>query len=73
MNLIKNILLGYVRHGLTLAAGYLLGRGLIDQAGGELLLSAGMGLAGLVWSAGQKYAANLELQIARKTLPQTAN
>jgi hypothetical protein len=70
MNLLKNILLGYVRHGLTLAAGYLLGRGLIDQAGGEVLLSAGMALAGVAWSTGQKLAANLELEIARKAAPQ---
>jgi hypothetical protein len=72
MNLFKNILLGYVRHGLTLVAGYLLGRGLIDQAGGEVLLSAGMALAGLLWSTGQKMAANLELEIARKAQGQPA-
>jgi hypothetical protein len=69
MNLLKTILLGYIRHGLTLAAGYLLGHGLIDQSGSQVLLSAGMALAGVAWSTGQKLATNLELQIARKAQP----
>jgi len=72
MTLLKNIALAYIRHALTLASGYLLARGLIDQASSQVLLSAGMALAGVAWSTGQKLAANLELQIARKAQPRSA-
>jgi hypothetical protein len=71
MNLLKSILLSYIRHALTLAAGYLLAHGLITQADGQLLLSAGLTLAGVAWSTAQKFAAQLELQLATKTLPPT--
>lgn len=70
MNLFKAILLGYVRHALTLAAGYFLAHGLIDQAGAQILLSAGLALAGLLWSAAQKVAAQFELDLSRKLLAQ---
>jgi hypothetical protein len=73
MQLLRSIALAYVRHGLTLASGYLLAHGLIDQAGSEILLSAGLAVAGVVWSTGQKFAAQLELQLALKeqALPAT--
>jgi hypothetical protein len=69
MDLLKTILLSYVRHGLTVAAGYLLAHGLIDQAGGQVLASAGLALAGLVWTTCQKLAANYALQAAAKAMP----
>jgi len=65
--MIKSIALAYVRHGLTAAAGYLLAHGLIDQAGGQVLASAGLAIAGLAWSAGQKMFANYELELAKKS------
>jgi hypothetical protein len=71
MPLLKTLLFSYLRHALTLAAGYLLAHGLVDQAGGQILLSAGLAIAGVAWSTAQKFAAQLELQLAAKTLPAT--
>jgi hypothetical protein len=65
----KSIALGYVRHALTAAAGFLLAHGLIDQAGGQILASAGLAIAGLAWSAGQKLLASYELGLAKRTTP----
>ena len=71
MPLLKSIALSYIRHSLTLASGYLLAHGLIDQAGSQILLSAGLAIAGVAWSTAQKLAANLELDLARKALPRS--
>jgi hypothetical protein len=65
MNLLQSIFLGYVRHALTLCAGYLLAHGLIDQAGGQVLAAAGVALAGVAWSTVQKFAAHYELRLAK--------
>ena len=65
MDLLKNILLGYVRHGLTVGCGYLLAHGLISQNDSQVLISAGLGIAGVAWSTGSKLVANYELQKAR--------
>jgi hypothetical protein len=70
MKLFQSILFGYIRHGLTLCAGYLLAHGLIDQAGGEVLTSAGVALAGVAWSTIQKLISNYELQLAKKAVLQ---
>jgi len=67
--MIKNILFGYLRHLLTAAAGYLLAHGLVDQAGGQILASAGLAIAGVAWSTGQKLASSYELKLARKAMP----
>jgi len=67
MDLIKSILLGYVRHGLTVAAGYLLAHGLVQQSDEQVLVSAGLALAGMAWSTGSKLIANYELQKAAPT------
>jgi hypothetical protein len=66
MNLLKSILLGYVRHGLTAAAGYLLAHGLIAQADQQVILSAGLALAGVAWSTISKLAHDEELRLAQK-------
>jgi hypothetical protein len=67
--MIKAIILGYVRHGLTVGAGYLLAHGLVDQAGGQILASAGLAIAGVAWSTFSKLAANYELLLAQKAMP----
>ena len=43
--------------------------GLIDQAGGQVLASAVLALAGLAWTTCQKLAANYALQAAAKAMP----
>ncbi len=73
MQLLRSILLAYVRHGLTLASGYLLAHGLIDQAGSQVLLSAGLAMAGVAWSTGQKLAAQFELELAKKAQAGSGN
>jgi hypothetical protein len=70
MNLLKSVLLGYARHGLTAAAGYLLAHGLISQENQQVLISAGLALAGVAWSTVSKFAHDEELQLARKAAPQ---
>jgi len=70
--MVKTILFSYLRHALTLGAGYLLAHGLVDQAGGQILLSAGLAIAGVAWSTAQKFAAQLELQLAAKANSATA-
>lgn len=65
MDLLKSILLGYLRHALTVAAGYLLAHGLIQQADQQVLISAGLALAGIAWSTVNKLIHDNELQLAR--------
>ncbi len=67
MDLIKSILLGYVRHGLTAAAGYLLAHGLIQQTDQQVFISAVLALIGIAWSTGSKMLQNYELRNARIT------
>ena len=69
MDLLKTILLGYARHGLTAAAGYLLAHGLIQQADQQVLISAALALAGVAWSTLDKVIHNYELAKARKATP----
>jgi hypothetical protein len=69
MDLLKSILIGYVRHGLTTFAGYLFAHGLLQQNDEQVLISAGIALAGLAWSTGSKIIANYELKEARKSPP----
>ena len=72
MNLLKSILLGYARHGLTAAAGFLLAHGLIQQADQQVIISAGLALAGVAWSTINKLLQNAELRKSRNPAPQTA-
>ena len=67
MDLLKQILIGYLRHAITIVAGYLLSHGLIDQSGAQVMASAVLALAGLAWSTISKLLADYELQRARKT------
>jgi hypothetical protein len=69
MDLIKSVLIGYVRHGLTAFAGYLFAQGLLRQSDEQVLISAGIALAGILWSTGSKLIANYELKKARKAAP----
>lgn len=69
MPLLKSILLGYLRHGLTIAAGYLLAHGLIQQADQQVLISAVLALAGVAWSTINKVIQDQELRIAARTMP----
>ena len=73
MNLLKPILLAYLRHALTAAAGYLLAHGLIQQTDQQVLISAALALAGVAWTTFDKLAATYELQKARKPIPSAAN
>ena len=66
MNLLKPILLAYLRHALTIASGYLLAHGLIQQTDQQILISAGLALGGIAWTTLDKLATDYELQKARK-------
>ena len=41
---------GYVRHALTMLAGMLAAKGIIDESLAEMLVSAGMAAFGMIWS-----------------------
>jgi hypothetical protein len=73
MDLLKQILLGYLRHGLTAFAGYLLARGLIQQADAQVITSALLALAGVAWSTLSKIIHDRELRLAQapSTTPAT--
>lgn len=45
------IVLGIVRHVLTLAAGALASKGVIAHSETETLVGAGLGIIGIIWSA----------------------
>jgi hypothetical protein len=70
MDLFKQLFTGYVRHGLTVAAGYLLAHGLMQQADQQIFISAGLGLAGIAWSTVSKLIHDQELRRARTMGPQ---
>ena len=65
-SMIRSILLGYVRHGLTIAAGYLLAHGLIQQADQQVFISGALALAGVAWSTLNQLFHEYELRNARK-------
>lgn len=70
MPLLKQIITGYLRHGLTALAGYLLAHGLIQQADQQVLISALLAIAGVAWSTINKVIHDAELRLARAALPQ---
>ena len=72
MDLLKTIILGYLRHGLTAAAGYLLAQGLIQQADQQVLISAGLAVAGVAWSTINKLIQARELRHAQGSQMGTA-
>lgn len=49
-----DIILGLVRHILTLVGGYYVARGKIDQSSVDTVIGAVSGLAGVVWSVQHK-------------------
>jgi len=65
MDLLKLILTGYIRHALTIGCGYLLAHGFIEQSDTQVLMSAGLGIAGVAWSTINKYIQSRELTKAR--------
>jgi hypothetical protein len=69
MDLLKQIGVGYLRHGLTAAAGYLFAHGLIQQADEQVFISALLALAGVAWSTINKIIHDNELRAARTGLP----
>ena len=66
MDLLKTILTGYLRHGITILAGYLLSHGLINQSGAQIIASAVLALAGVAWSTAAKLIAHYELAAAKR-------
>jgi hypothetical protein len=70
MDLLKQILTAYLRHALTAFAGYLLARGLIQQADQQVIISALLALSGVAWSTLNKVIHDNELRLARKAPPQ---
>jgi uncharacterized membrane protein YjjB (DUF3815 family) len=64
--LFKSILLAYIRHALTGGCGYLLAHGLVDQNGSQILISAALGILGVLWSTAQKLASSYELKLAQQ-------
>lgn len=50
----KPVILGFIRHLLTIAAGSLATRGVIDGAEVEIVVAAIIGLGGVIWSAFDK-------------------
>ena len=50
----KPVVLGFIRHLLTIAAGSLATRGVIDGTEVEILVGALIGIGGVIWSAFDK-------------------
>jgi hypothetical protein len=50
----KPVVLGFIRHLLTIAAGSLATRGVIDGAEVEIIVGSLIGLGGVIWSAFDK-------------------
>ncbi len=50
----KERIFGMVRHGLTVAAGALVTKGVIDESFTEEIIGLGMAIAALVWSVKSK-------------------
>jgi hypothetical protein len=73
MDLLKQILVGYLRHGLTAFAGYLFAHGILQQADQQVFISALLAIAGVAWSTINKVIHDNELRIARAALPQEAS
>lgn len=53
--MIKQMLAGFVRHGLTTVAGMLVSGGYITQTDTATIVGAGMLVAGIGWSVLEKY------------------
>lgn len=53
--ILKPFLASTARHALTVAGGYLVAHGVINQNGTEQFVAAGMTLAGVGWSWWEKY------------------
>lgn len=49
-DVLKEAVLGIMRHGLTVLAGYLVAQGLVDGSDQTLLVSYTVGLTGIGWS-----------------------
>jgi len=73
MNLLKPLLLAYLRHSLTIASGYLLAHGLIQQTDQQVVISASLALAGVAWTTVDKLLTTYELQKTRVLVPGIAN
>jgi len=69
MSLLTSILQAYLRHALTVAAGYLLAQGLIQQADQQVIISAGLALAAIAWSTLNKFVHAQELRLAKAATP----
>jgi uncharacterized membrane protein len=54
----KDIILGIVRHVLTIGAGVLVTKGLTDSAGAETIVGSLVGIVGVVWSIFSKKKAS---------------
>ena len=54
-DLLQKILGGILRHGLTYGAGVLIAHGYLQSSQSEMLISASMALAGIVWSVARKW------------------
>jgi hypothetical protein len=50
----KQVILGFVRHLLTIGAGALASRGVIGQSEVEIAVGATVALGGIIWSAMSK-------------------
>lgn len=50
----KERVLGMVRHGLTVVAGALVTKGVIDESFTEEIIGVGMAIAALIWSIQSK-------------------
>lgn len=55
LEILKPFLASTARHALTVAGGYLVAHGVINQNGTEQFVAAGMTLAGVGWSWWEKY------------------
>lgn len=65
----KQLLMGLARHGLTTAAGALVTYGLIHSSQTDDVVSAGMLLLGIAWSAWQKYGQAKAMALLKQPAP----
>ena len=57
--MLKPVVVSFVRHGLTLGAGVLLTKGVVDASGADQLVGAGIAIFSVIWSIAEKRVAFL--------------
>jgi hypothetical protein len=53
--MLRETILGWIRHALTAAGGSLIGTGILSQADADTAIGAALTVAGIIWSGIDKY------------------